>query len=95
MASPLSLVADQAAFVQSIRAQLVDKKPVAVIIDTLNRSLAGSESDDKDMAAYVRASDAIRDAFKCVVVIVHHCGHGGSDPGGIPRLWARSTRRLR
>jgi hypothetical protein len=82
MASPLSLVADQAAFVQSIRAQLVDKKPVAVVIDTLNRSLVGSESDDKDMAAYVRAADAIRDAFTCVVVIVHHCGHGGERPRG-------------
>ena len=52
------------------------------MIDTLNRSLAGSESDDKDMAAYVRAADAIRDAFDCAVVIVHHCGHNGERPRG-------------
>ena len=82
MASALSLVADQAAFLADIRAQLGEDKPVVVVIDTLNRSLAGSESDDKDMAAYVRAADAIRAAFDCAVVIVHHCGHGGDRPRG-------------
>jgi hypothetical protein len=82
MASQLSLVADASAFVASIRAQLGDDCPVAVVIDTLNRSLAGSESDDKDMAAYVRAADAIRDPFKCVVIVVHHCGHNGDRPRG-------------
>jgi hypothetical protein len=39
------------------------------VLDTLNRSLAGSESDDEDMAAYVKAADAIREAFGCAVVI--------------------------
>ena len=82
MASALNLVADQAAFLEALRAQLGEEKPVAVVIDTLNRSLAGSESDDKDMAAYVRAADAIRDAFDCAVVIVHHCGHNGERPRG-------------
>ena len=82
MSSPLSLVADHAALVASIRSQLGDLTPVAVVIDTLNRSLAGSESDDRDMAAYVRAADAIRDAFDCAVIIVHHCGHGGDRPRG-------------
>jgi hypothetical protein len=82
MASALNLVADQAAFLADLRVQLSDEKPVAVVIDTLNRSLAGSESDDKDMAAYVRAADAIRDAFDCAVIIVHHCGHNGERPRG-------------
>jgi hypothetical protein len=82
MASALNLVADQAAFLEALRVQLGEEKPVVVVIDTLNRSLAGSESDDKDMAAYVRAADAIRDAFDCAVVIVHHCGHGGERPRG-------------
>jgi hypothetical protein len=53
-----------------------------VIIDTLNRSLAGSESDDKDKAAYIRAADAIRHAFGCVVIIVHHCGVDATRPRG-------------
>jgi AAA domain len=82
MASALNLVADQAAFLEALRAQLGEDRPVVVVIDTLNRSLAGSESDDKDMAAYVRAADAIRDAFDCAVIIVHHCGHNGERPRG-------------
>jgi hypothetical protein len=55
---------------------------IAVVIDTLNRSLAGSESDDKDMSAYIRAADTIRDAFGCAVIIVHHCGIDGTRPRG-------------
>jgi hypothetical protein len=53
-----------------------------VVIDTLNRSLAGSESDDKDMASYIRAADAIRDAFGCVVIVVHHCWIDATRPRG-------------
>jgi hypothetical protein len=82
MTVPLGLVADAKAFLRDVRAQLGDQKPVAVCIDTLNRSLAGSESSDEDMAAYIRAADAIRDAFGCLVVIVHHCGHDGQRPRG-------------
>ena len=82
MATPLSLVRDQKAFTTDIRRQLGDLKPGAVCIDTLNRSLEGSESSDEDMSAYVRAADAIRDAFGCLVVIVHHCGHNGDRPRG-------------
>ena len=47
---------------------------MAVVLDTLNKSLVGSESKDLDMAAYIRAAEAVRDAFDCVVIIVHHCG---------------------
>jgi hypothetical protein len=82
MSTPLSLVRDHKAFVADISKQLGDLKPVAVCIDTLNRSLEGSESSDEDMSAYVRAADAIRDAFGCLVVIVHHCGHNGDRPRG-------------
>jgi len=80
MTSPLSLVADHAALIASIREQCPN--PAVVAIDTLNRSLAGSESSDEDMAAYIKAADAIRDAFNCAVVIVHHCGHEGTRPRG-------------
>jgi hypothetical protein len=59
----------------------------------LNRSLAGSESDDRDMAAYVKAADAIRDAFNCAVIIVHHCGHEGTRPQAIRPLWAHSMHK--
>jgi len=55
---------------------------VVVVIDTLNRSMNGSESSDEDMAAYIKAADAVREAFGCAVVIVHHCGVDGSRPRG-------------
>jgi hypothetical protein len=82
MATPLSLVADQAQLVADIRAQIGDAKPVAVCIDTLNRSIAGSENDDEAMSAYVRAADAIRAAFDCLVVVVHHSGYSAERPRG-------------
>jgi hypothetical protein len=82
VADVLNLVADHAALIASIRAALGDVQPVAITLDTLNRSLAGSESDDKDMAAYVRAADALREAFGCVVILVHYCGHEGTRPRG-------------
>ena len=34
------------------------------------------------MSAYIRAAEAIRDAFGCVVIIVHHCGYEGTRPRG-------------
>ena len=56
--------------------------PAVVVIDTLNRSLNGNENDSKDMAAYIRAADAIRETFHCAVMIVHHCGIAGNRPRG-------------
>src|SRR5262249_45559207 len=56
--------------------------PAIVVLDTLNRSLNGSESRDEDMSAYVRAADAIRERFNCAVIIVHHCGIVGTRPRG-------------
>ena len=82
MAASLSLVADREALIGDIRKQLDGRLPVAICLDTLNRSLKGSESSDEDMAAYIRATDSIRDAFDCLVLIVHHCGHDGSRPRG-------------
>jgi RecA-family ATPase len=69
--APMDLVADHGALIESIRSQC--DAPAAVVLDTLNRSLRGSESDDKDMAAYVRASDTIRDPFECAVALNSIC----------------------
>ena len=79
---PLDLVRDHAELVEAISAQIGDTKPVAVALDTLNRSLRGSESSDEDMAAYVTAADAVKLAFQCSVVVIHHCGHDGTRPRG-------------
>jgi hypothetical protein len=88
MSSSLSLVRDRKAFIADIRKQLGAVRPVAICIDTLNRSLEGSESKDEDMAAYIRAADAIRQAFDCLVVIIHHCGHDRDRPRGHSSLIA-------
>ena len=79
----MSMVKDHAELIADIREQLpADELPVAVVLDTLNRSLAGSESNDQDMGDYIKAADAIREAFGCAVIIVHHCGVEGSRPRG-------------
>ncbi|MFK4623868.1 AAA family ATPase [Bradyrhizobium diazoefficiens] len=70
------------AIVQSIRDQFPDVRPGIVVLDTLNRSIEGSENSPEDMGAYVRAADAIREAFSCVVIVIHHCGVNGERPRG-------------
>jgi hypothetical protein len=74
------LVRDHVDLISCIKAQC--KSPKAVVIDTMNRSLVGSESSDQDMAAYIRAGDAIRQAFNCAVIVIHHCGLDGNRPRG-------------
>ncbi len=59
----MDLIKDHKTLINDIRAQITD--PALVVLDTLNRSLNGSESKDEDMAAYINAADAIREAFGC------------------------------
>ena len=76
----LDLVARRGELIELIRQLPV--APVLVVLDTLNRSISGSESSDTDMSDYVKAADAIRSTFCCSVVIVHHCGHDVRRPRG-------------
>jgi len=78
----LNLAKHAEALAASIEAQLGDVKPGAVFIDTLNRSLVGSESKDEDMAAYLAGAGYIEQKFGCLVAIVHHCGVDASRPRG-------------
>jgi RecA-family ATPase len=78
----LNLVREHRELIAAIKANLGNAVPAAVVLDTLNRSLEGSESSDEDMTAYIRAADAIREAFGCAVIIVHHCGIDGTRPRG-------------
>jgi hypothetical protein len=77
----LDLVKDHPALIYAIDKKF-DEYPDIVVLDTLNRSLRGSESRDEDMAAYIRAADSIREKFECAVIIVHHCGLDVSRPRG-------------
>jgi AAA domain len=78
----LDLVSDHQALTKAVKDQIGGTPPVLVVIDTLNRSLTGSESNDEDMAAYIRAADMVWRAFDCAVMIVHHCGHDKNRPRG-------------
>jgi hypothetical protein len=76
------LSADHGQLIADIRAQLAGVLPVAIFVDTVNRTLVGSESKDADVGRYLRACGAIEDAFSCAVVLIHHCGLEGGRPRG-------------
>lgn len=78
----LDLVKEHRALIEAIQDQIDEARPALIVLDTLNRSLVGSESKDEDMAAYIRATDALWEAFECCVGVVHHCGIDGTRPRG-------------
>jgi hypothetical protein len=78
----LDLVEDVDAVIKAIAEKFGDSPIRVITIDTLNRSLRGSESKDEDMTAYVRAAVALAEKFQCAVLIVHHCGYDTSHPRG-------------
>jgi hypothetical protein len=80
--SRLDLVGEVEQLIGDIEAQLDAQAPAIIVIDTLNRSLAGSESSDEDMGNYVKAADRLRERFNCAVAIIHHCGINDSRPRG-------------
>ena len=90
----LSLATDHARLIADTKAQIGKKEPGAVVLDTLNRSIDGSENDPQDMTAYVRAADTIQAAFKCAVIIIHHCGVDGSRPRGHTSLTGAADAQL-
>jgi hypothetical protein len=89
------LIADHGTLIDCIKAQIKGGTPAAVVIDTLNRSLNGSESKDDDMSRYIRAADTIRDAFNCAVVVVHHSGIETSRPRGHTSLTGAADTQIK
>ena len=77
----LDLVRDHAALIHAIKTDAADERP-ARHARHAQPLLKGSESNDEDMTAYIRAADALREAFGCAVLIVHHCGVDGTRPRG-------------
>lgn len=47
-----------------------------VVLDTLNRVMAGEENSATAMAALMRGVETIRQRLGCAVQIIHHTGHG-------------------
>jgi hypothetical protein len=93
-ADRIVLPQDGGAVVESIRREFPEVRPGIVVLDTLNRSIVGSENDPADMGSYVRAADMIREAFDCVVIIIHHCGVEGSRPRGHTSLTGAADAQL-
>jgi hypothetical protein len=77
-----NMIKEYPLLIAAVREQLMGEVPRMITLDTLNKSLVGSENKDVDMAAYIVAAEALRDAFDCVVVIVHHCGYDETHPRG-------------
>jgi AAA domain len=78
----LDLVAESGELIAAIKAQLGKNLPGALFLDTLNRSLVGSESKDEDMARFLAAAEKVAQELSCAVLIVHHCGIDASRPRG-------------
>jgi AAA domain len=93
-ADRIVLPQDGAVIVQSIKDQFPGVKPGIVVLDTLNRSISGSENDPSDMGQYVRSADLIRAEFNCVVIVVHHCGVEGARPRGHTSLTGAADAQL-
>ncbi|HEV2562356.1 MAG TPA: AAA family ATPase [Rhizomicrobium sp.] len=93
----VDLIADHGVLIDELSGQMRERghtAPAAIVLDTLNRSLTGSESSDQDMSAYVRAADALREAFGCAVIVVHHCGINDSRPRGHTSLTGAADAQL-
>jgi hypothetical protein len=82
LATRLDLVAEVGRLIIEVSAQIEGQGIALIIVDTLNRSLRGSESKDEDMGAYLRAADQLRETFKSAVVVIHHCGINDRRPRG-------------
>jgi hypothetical protein len=82
LTASLDLVAKSSQLIAAIKAQLGENLPGALFLDTLNRSLVGSESKDEDMARFLAAAESVALELSCAVIIVHHCGIDASRPRG-------------
>jgi hypothetical protein len=91
----LGLASEADALITDLKAQLGDQLPAVIVIDTLNRSIEGSESSDEDMGNYVKAADKLREVFHCAVIIIHHCGINGERPRGHTSLTGAADAQIR
>lgn len=78
----LDLVADADELILDITAAIGSDRCALIVVDTLNRTISGSESRDDDMGNYVKAADKLQRAFGGLVLLVHHCGINADRPRG-------------
>jgi hypothetical protein len=73
----------------------IEERPRLVVIDTLNRSLSGSENSDEDMTNYTKCVEDISKTFDCSVIVVHHCGVAKERPRGHTSLTGTCAAQLK
>ncbi len=56
------------------RLKRIPNVPDLIILDTLACTMTGDENSVKDMIAFVRGADQLRQEFGCTVLIIHHSG---------------------
>lgn len=67
-----------------------------VVIDTLARSMAGSdENSSQDMGQYIHTADWLREKTGCGVLIIHHSGVSGERPRGSSALFGAADTLVR
>jgi hypothetical protein len=95
VAANLDLIADHKALIEAISLELGNMRVAAIVIDTLNRSLNGSESKDEDMGKYLRAAGVLVEKFDCAVALVHHTGIDTTRPRGHTSLTGTADVQIR
>jgi hypothetical protein len=95
VAANLDLIADHKALAQAIQLELGGNTVAALVFDTLNRSLNGSESKDEDMGKYLRAAGSLIERFGCLVALVHHTGVNETRPRGHTSLTGAADAQIR
>lgn len=67
--------------IDEICTEMSGKDVVLIVVDTLNRHLDGDENTTKDMSAFVRNVDMLRDRLNSTMMVVHHPGKGDQTVG--------------
>lgn len=76
----------------AIEIAAVCPNPALTIIDTVNRSLDGSEVDD--MPVYIKATDFLGTHLATSTTVVHHCGVAGERPRGHSSLTGNADAQI-
>lgn len=67
---------------RTVRELGTERRPCLVVVDTVSRMLPGADENlQKDMTLFIDACGAVREAFQCAVVGVHHAGKSGDMRG--------------
>ena len=71
---------DALALIEAIqrKARQGDAPVGVIVIDTLSRTLAGADENGEGLATFIKNAGLIEQAFKCLVIAVHHTGWEGN-----------------